>query len=212
MRKPSQICRQDGYSCGRDTGNSQRVTESVGSDLRKPLHDLARQSWNAIEREAKRNAPTFVFARPFEFALLPAQITCVLNGRFGADDVERRRERIALKLGRSPLSNKLVEANLGLPQKPARGNAIARCRWYQRRIEHPKVALKARPTRAEFLPSLVVHQTDFAPARREPKVRIVDPQKQSMFGARGEHAVRLKTTFGDEIVDQDPDICFVASK
>ena len=55
-------------------------------------------------------------------------------------------------------------------------------------------------------------KTDFVAEAAEAQVGVVLAQEQAVFGAGGEHAVRLGGAFGDEIVNEDADVGFVAAE
>jgi len=79
-----------------------------------------------------------------------------------------------------------------------------------RAVEPLKIALEAMPSREETVPPVVAHKACSAAFGRQPQVRVVDPQEQPMFGSRSEHPVWLETSLGDQVVDEDADVCLVA--
>ena len=65
---------------------------------------------------------------------------------------------------------------------------------------------------AETLPARIVDQTEFATLFGQAQIGIVFAQQQAVFGARGEHAVRLARAQRDQIVDQYADVGFVTTR
>src|SRR5260221_12098508 len=64
----------------------------------------------------------------------------------------------------------------------------------------------------ERAPADIVHHAEPATGLGESQVRIVLAQHEPIFRAAGEHAIRLRNTAGNEVVDQDTDIPFVAPR
>ncbi len=60
----------------------------------------------------------------------------------------------------------------------------------------------------EPFPALRRNEPDLLAERRQSLVGVVLPEKKSVFGARGEQAIRLVRAFGHQIVDHDSDIRF----
>src|SRR5690606_23276267 len=64
----------------------------------------------------------------------------------------------------------------------------------------------------EGSPALVVHAAELAPDGRETQVRVVFAQAEPVLRTTGEHSVRLADAARDQVVDQDAEIGFVASR
>jgi hypothetical protein len=64
----------------------------------------------------------------------------------------------------------------------------------------------------ECAPSARHRPGQFATGRREPQVGVVLAQLQPVFGAAGEHAVRLAGALGDQVVDQHAEVGLVAAR
>ena len=134
------------------------MTERVGANLRQPLNDFPRKPRHARKRKVGRNPPAFVTARSLDLALLPSNITRVLDGRFGARDINLGAIRIDL------------QRDLATVQQLRRRTSGCRSRWLAgtrspdpvRTIEQSS-ADRLRSNRwrraQKPLPSLVVHQT-----------------------------------------------------
>jgi len=80
------------------------------------------------------------------------------------------------------------------------------------RLESRHLALDRLAFGTERRPAHVVHQSEFAPLFSQAQIGIVLAQLQAVFGARGEHAIRLGHTAGDEVVDQHAEIGLVAAR
>src|SRR5690606_41687631 len=61
-------------------------------------------------------------------------------------------------------------------------------------------------------PARIVDQAKAAPDRRKAQVGIVLAQLQAVFGAAGEHPVRLGGAVGDQVVDQHTEVGLVATR
>ena len=72
--------------------------------------------------------------------------------------------------------------------------------------EHLPEALLLSLLAVKHLPPLVRHQARPAANRGQSLIGIVDSQVQTEFGARREHPVRLVSTLGDQIVNQNSGI------
>ena len=64
----------------------------------------------------------------------------------------------------------------------------------------------------EEAPALVVDQPEFAARRREPEVGVVLAQREAVFRAAREHAVRLGRAARDEVVDHHADVGIAAGR
>src|SRR5829696_2720275 len=73
-----------------------------------------------------------------------------------------------------------------------------------------EVAIKTGPACLKIRPPFIVHKSSIPAARRQTQVSVVDSKKQPVLRARREHPVRLETSFGDQVVDEDADVCLVA--
>src|SRR6185295_14631752 len=62
----------------------------------------------------------------------------------------------------------------------------------------------------EQSPAVLVDQSQLVTFRRKTQVRVVFAQQQAILRAAGEHAIRLRRTARDEVVDQHSYICFTA--
>ena len=62
----------------------------------------------------------------------------------------------------------------------------------------------------EERPALVVDEAELAPDGREAQVGIVFAQQQAMFGAAGEHAIRLARAARHQVVDEHADVALAA--
>ena len=60
-------------------------------------------------------------------------------------------------------------------------------------------------------PADIVHQTQFAANGRQTQIGIVLAQQQAVFGTRGEHAVGLLGTAGNQVIHQHAEIGFIAA-
>ena len=58
----------------------------------------------------------------------------------------------------------------------------------------------------EHAPLFFTHQADFVAVFGQAHVGVVFPELQAVFGAAGEHSVRLVYAFGDEVVHQYAEI------
>src|SRR5437762_3233028 len=97
-RSPAHVRRQNGDGRRRHAGNPQRVTERIRRDLPQPLDDFPRQAGYPLKREVLRNPAPLVLLRAFDLALLPTNISVVLDRRLKAGDVERpRHSRIEIE-------------------------------------------------------------------------------------------------------------------
>ena len=103
--------RDSGWS---HSGDSERLSERVWTDLRKALYDLAGQARNTVERKITRYAASFVFSPALDLTFLATKITGVLHGGFGARDIERRVEPIGLEEGEPLLRKQVGESNFRL--------------------------------------------------------------------------------------------------
>jgi hypothetical protein len=72
------------------------------------------------------------------------------------------------------------------------------------------IPFESHPSLLEHLPPRVVNQTCSATFGSETQIRVVDPEQQPVLGARGEHAIGLEAPLRGEVVDQDPNVGFVA--
>ena len=189
-------------------GNAAGLSQGGRPGRTEPRHDLRRQSGHVGVGEAGRDEPPLVLRRSGDRGFLPAQVPFVLHRRLDARPL-RPRGVLADLEGHDPLLGQRGQAHLRPPEHPGRGDgAVA---LPDARRPHPRqVPLEPRTTVAEAVPSSVVHEAHLAAARRQAQVRVVDPQQQAMFGPRREHAVRLETSPGREVVDHDPDVGLAA--
>src|SRR3989442_9760045 len=82
---------QHGDGGRRDPRDPERLAERVWLDLSQPLHDLTRKAGHPFERKSSRNPAALISTRPLDLALLAPQVACVLDRRFRARHVKRRR-------------------------------------------------------------------------------------------------------------------------
>src|SRR5258708_34734458 len=79
-------------------------------------------------------------------------------------------------------------------------------------VEYSVVLLEPCAASCESLPPLIVDEAGVSTARREAEISVVDAQQQPMLRARRKHPVRLEAPFGDQIVDENANVCLVATK
>src|SRR5215468_8365650 len=70
----------------------------------------------------------------------------------------------------------------------------------------------SRLTSQKRVPALIVDEAGFPAVRRQTKIGVINAEQESMLGPRREHTVRLEASFGDEVVNEDPDIRLMTSQ
>jgi hypothetical protein len=73
------------------------MTQRVGTNLRKPLHDFPRQPGNTLEWKIGWNPAALVAASALDLALLTPDITRVLDAGFGARQIDAWPFRIQIQ-------------------------------------------------------------------------------------------------------------------
>src|SRR5205085_252158 len=58
--------------------------------------------------------------------------------------------------------------------------------------------------------ALLIDETDFESTLSQSLVGIIMPKRQSLFGAAGEHSIRLIGSKGDQVINKDPDVSLVS--
>src|SRR5262249_3772320 len=153
--EPANVRTQHRNRSWRDSRDPQCLAQRIGLHLAKPLNDLARKPWNSVERKVGRNSAPFIPTCALDFALLPAQISRVLDGSFSAREIERRARRLNLESRQTILRQEIGETDFRLTKQLACRDAITGRRLDERGVQHLKVACKARATRLEPLPPLI---------------------------------------------------------
>jgi hypothetical protein len=80
-----------------------------------------------------------------------------------------------------PLFEERAQALRRLPERLRRCNPSTTLSANQCPLERRKILLVSPLSRLETLPGLVVYQPEATSGRREPQVRVVDPQKQAVL-------------------------------
>ena len=171
---------------------------------------LRRQARYARKREHAGNSTPFVLLRPLRLRDRLAKITFVFHRGLEAGEIQFRRRGIEIQAHRTGL-DEAADANLRLFQQLRGPYAIARRTSHKRRFE--RVVFRSNRARraSNRVPALVVNQPDRRADRCQPEIGVVDSQKQAMLRPGREHPVRLEASARDEIVDEDADVCLVAS-
>src|SRR5262249_52723662 len=187
----------------------ERVTDSVGPDLRETLHHLARQPWDAIEREVRWNAAAFISLSALNLVLLALQVPSILHRCFHAGDIDRR-ARIVNVQGQGSISKQRFESNGRLAQQPTGWHTVARGRTHERAVQLAQIPRETLLSGQKPLPTLIVHEAGVASARRQPEVSIIDPKKQPVLGTRRKHPVWLEASLRDQVIDENSDVGLIA--
>ena len=188
------------------------MTERVRTHLAEPLNDFARETWHPIEWEVVRNSATLVAPSTFDLTFLTPEVAGILDGCLCAGDVDSDVSTFGGEIWHAAIANQIDKPDFRLPEELADWYTIAITVPHEGSIQRLKVPRESRLARCEPLPSLLVHETDVAPTRRETKISVVDAQEQAMFRTRCEHSIGLETSLGDQVIDQDTDVGLVAPK
>src|SRR5688500_8347435 len=73
-------------------------------------------------------------------------------------------------------------------------------------IERDSQCRQTRLPRVEPVPIRISYQPDFPSIPFQPLVRVVIPQRQTVFSARSKYAIRLIDALLDQVLDQNADI------
>ena len=79
-------------------------------------------------------------------------------------------------------------------------------------LKHSGKGVNLPPLFLKFLPAVLWKQPQRFAVFAKPQVGVVLTQVQAVFGAGGEHAVRLRHALGDEVVHQNAKVGFIAAQ
>ena len=206
------IGRDDGNGRRSDAGDAGRLAERRGPDFIQPLDHFAGEPGDRGKREGLAGcARSSCFRSRSMDASWRRRYPSYLNS---VSTLARSRDVCDGGLSNSiwPADTRLDSLTSGCLSALAAGTRPAPATVTTARRIRPQFSFETAPPRFESRPTHVVHETRLASSRCQTQIGVVGPEQKPVFGARGEHPVRLQASFRDEVVDEDADIRLVPPK
>ena len=209
---PLHVLQQRHQRRRRDTGDAGGGAQGRGASQCELAADLARQAADRAVVEVRREQQRLVAPERGDVPFLAFEVT-----RIAGVDLELlgdfRRQRA--ELGPNRGQTRQVDPGIGQQLRSIAGNTVLvddDPMALQRRGRHAQFGepaaglIERRYFRGKAPLALSADRAQTDADRRQALVGVVRPQGQPVFGARGEHPVRLAGAAGDEVIDQHPDI------
>src|SRR5688572_22948016 len=208
---------------GRHTGDARGLPHRGRPDLRQLLPHFVREPRDARVIEIRRQPGFFVAAVTRDLFFLAFDVARILRGHFHLRADLRVEAVIGLAVAADEFDHMTV-IHLGTAQQVEGAERIARravtqharlpfgrdlVRLDARVPESFELARRACALGFEERPALVVHQAELAAPGSQAQIRVVLAKQQPVFGAAGEHAIRLAGAARDQVVDQHADVTLV---
>ena len=179
-----------------DPADPQRLPQTVRRELRELLLRLIPQPHHFRIIHRMWNELPLHLRRPLDLPILPMDVTFVLD----ADLDLSSHVRVDRRKGRALFGQ---QCPIGFRTAQPVGCRDTVDLLTDQRGQTPGDLLFSR---IESRPSVIIHQSDRTAQFRQTCIGVVVPQMQPVLGPAGEHAVRFRRRFGDQIIDQHPDV------